>query len=372
MKRILVIVLLVAATAGGAAILLSPQWLKQITASFGIGGAQSGTSDTVSQNLLMLLARPDIAGSELQKAVLGDVELALYAVDSGDLYFVHPKTDDAQAVSRSFQRFSADVTKAGIVQSDSGRVDVGSAVLRFNPSREYLIVMPAGNFRVDPQLRLEFTFDGTVFAPTPEVLSAYLADEAIYDGKRRARVPNSRRAFWNHGAFVAKPGEASLASLVEQVVSHAHAESREQRIQAWTSFVCTQIAYSDFEAWDTVETLKRPNEVLMSRESDCSGKAILMASGMEQIQEDYLLCYYRGHVTVAVPRGSFPAANGLSFRWEDREWVLCETAIRGDVEYRIGLTRLERSEPDAKPLYVQRPKSGEILDFSTGLPLESI
>jgi len=57
--------------------------------------------------------------------------------------------------------------------------------------------------------------------------------------------------------------------------------------------------------------LKRPNEVLMSGQSDCSNKAILLGSLLEQLGEDYLFVYTPDHITVAVKQDGFPASNRL-------------------------------------------------------------
>ena len=76
-------------------------------------------------------------------------------------------------------------------------------------------------------------------------------------------------------------------------------------MQRVLDFVSREIRYDQREAAYDFELLKRPNEVLMSGESDCSNKTILLGSMLEQLGEDYLFVYLPHHITVAVPQGDF-------------------------------------------------------------------
>lgn len=105
----------------------------------------------------------------------------------------------------------------------------------------------------------------------------------------------------------------------------------------------------------------------MSGESDCSNKAILLGSLLEQLGEEYLFVYLPNHITVAVPQGRFPAANGLSLEWEGRTWVIAEGTAPG---FRIGVDRVEEEERFKQFQYVQRPgESAAIFDLATGRQL---
>jgi len=70
------------------------------------------------------------------------------------------------------------------------------------------------------------------------------------------------------------------------------------------------MTYNYSEAYEHAKVLKRPNEVLMTGNSDCSGLTILYASLLEQTEADYRLVYAPEHTTVAVA-GNFPARNGM-------------------------------------------------------------
>ena len=114
--------------------------------------------------------------------------------------------------------------------------------------------------------------------------------------------------------------------------------------------------------------MKRPNEVLMSRTSDCSNKTILMASLLEQIGEDYLLLYCPQHITVAVPQGEFPNENKLSFNWSGKDWMIAETTLPN---FEIGKTKVTESVKLTSVQYVQKPKQTNVIfEAHTFRPLE--
>jgi hypothetical protein len=101
----------------------------------------------------------------------------------------------------------------------------------------------------------------------------------------------------------------------------------------------------------------------MSGKSDCSNKAILLGSLLEQLGEDYLFVYTPGHITVAVRQGGFPVSNGLWLEWEGQAWLIAEGTAPG---FRIGVERL-RDEARLKQFeYVQRPRDRDVIfDLAT-------
>jgi hypothetical protein len=132
-------------------------------------------------------------------------------------------------------------------------------------------------------------------------------------------------------------------------------------------FVSREIKYDQREATYDFELLKRPNEVLMSRESDCSNKAILLGSLLEQLGEDYLFVYLPEHITVAVRQGDFTSDNGLSLEWKGQTWVVAESTAPG---FRIGVDRLVDEGRFKQFQYVQRPRERDaIFDLATGRQL---
>ncbi len=144
--------------------------------------------------------------------------------------------------------------------------------------------------------------------------------------------------------------------------------AREKRIQRLLDFVSQEIAYDQTEALASAETLKRPNETLMSHRTDCSNKAILLGSLLEQAGEDYLFLYCPKHITVAVPRGKFENRNGLAFDWEGQTWLVAESTASG---FQIGVSHLTKEAIFKQVRYVQRPgQKNLIYDAVTLSPLE--
>jgi hypothetical protein len=174
--------------------------------------------------------------------------------------------------------------------------------------------------------------------------------------------------FSNHGAFVARPNEPSLQRFVGELLKDAP-DNREQKVQRLLDFVSSEIEYNWTEAIGQYETLKRPTEVLMSRNGDCSNKTILLASLLEQISEEYLLFYSPRHITVGVKQGNFPNENGLFYTWEGQTWLIAESTFPG---FQIGKTPIN-DDKIKQAEYVQATKfrdaiydvkdSGRRIDF---------
>ena len=140
----------------------------------------------------------------------------------------------------------------------------------------------------------------------------------------------------------------------------------EGKTQKLLDFVTEELKYDYSDANSSAEVLKRPNEVLMTGGSDCSGKVILYASLLEQTDVDYRLVYINGHITVAV-EGNYGNRNGLSFNIGDTTYSIAETTAKG---FQTGRSRLSRNLEIEDIKYIQRPgKDSKIYDAKTGKPL---
>jgi hypothetical protein len=105
----------------------------------------------------------------------------------------------------------------------------------------------------------------------------------------------------------------------------------------------------------------------MSGESDCSNKAILLGSLLEQLGEDYLFVYMPEHITVAVKQGNFPVRNGLFLGWQKEVWLIAEGTAPG---FRIGLDRLREEKRFKQFQHVQRPRDRDLIfDLASGRQL---
>jgi hypothetical protein len=157
--------------------------------------------------------------------------------------------------------------------------------------------------------------------------------------------------------MVGKPNEPSLQRLVKELLKDVP-DNRESKIQRLLDFVTNEIEYNYTEALGGGETLKRPNEILATRNGDCSNKTILLASLLEQINEDYILLYCPKHITVAVPQGDFPNENKMDFEWERKNWLIAETTLPG---FQVGKTIVKDFIKITPVNFVQRPKEKNII-----------
>ena len=96
----------------------------------------------------------------------------------------------------------------------------------------------------------------------------------------------------------------------------------------------------------------------MTRSADCSNKTILLASMLEQINEEYILLYCPQHITVAVPQGNYSIENGLDFTWNQKPWVIAETTAPG---FQIGKSMVVDPNRLTSVQYVQNPKNSDVI-----------
>lgn len=234
----------------------------------------------------------------------------------------------------------------------------------------YLFRTPAENINFSNDKVLPFLFGEVVYDLSLDELTGYLQNTPLYRGRLKVVLDkNKRSVFYNHGVYVAKK-EPSLERLVGRLVQ-AH-DSMEVKVQKLLDFVTNEIEYDSGESYGFVEALKRPNEVLMSGRSDCSGKVILFASFLEQVGADYRIVYTASENdmshTFVIVAGNFPMDNQQSLALGDRNFFFAETAIEG---FKIG-----RSVPgdnlmsNQKIVLLQRPGEDSIVTNAwTGDPL---
>lgn len=323
--------------------------------------------------MLSYLAQPGIAGTKLAEQVMGPLHLELWQVSAREVYFSAP------APQQSGETFDAMVSrividpKRVVMAEDGleGRMRLGDYTLRRSTEKSFFFKTPVDNVKFDPATVLEFPFKSATYRLDMGELSDFLQNKSIFGGRINARTGESQgglpAVFANHGAFVARRGETSLTRFVGELTRDLPADgqgAREARVQRVLDFVSREIKYDQREATYDFELLKRPNEVLTSGESDCSNKAILLGSLLEQLGEDYLFVYLPGHITVAVRQGGFPLGNGLSLEWQGQTWLIAEGTAPG---FRIGIDHLRDEKHFKQFRYVQRPRERDaIFDLTTG------
>lgn len=326
--------------------------------------------------VLSCLAQPGFAGTKVTEQVLGPVRLELLQVPAREVYFSAPAPElTGETFEVTVGRFVVDPKRIVLAGDDgAGRLRLGDYSLRRSEEKSFFFKTPIDNVRFDPATVLRFPYGPATYTLDMRELSDFLQNKSIFGGRMIARTGESQGGrpvvFANHGALVARPGESSLGRLVGELTRDIPADgegARAARVQRVLDFVSREIKYDLREATYDFELLKRPNEVLMSGESDCSNKAILLGSLLEQMGEDYLFVYTPGHITVAVRQGGFPVSNGLWVEWEGQAWLIAEGTAPG---FRIGIDHLRDEARFKQFQYVQRPRDRDaIFDLATGRQL---
>jgi len=272
-------------------------------------------------------------------------------------------------------RFLIDPKRIVIAEDDgSGRLRLGKYSLLRSEDKPLLFKTPIDNIKFDPATVLKFPFKLATYTLEMGELIDFLQNKSIFGGRMSARMEQTQAGlpitFANHGALVARPQETSLRRFADELTRDIPADgdgAREARVQRVLDFVSREIKYDLREATYNFELLKRPNEVLMSGESDCSNKAILLGSLLEQLGEDYLFVYTPDHITVAVRQGSFPVRNGLFLAWQNEVWLIAEGTAPG---FRIGLDKVREEKRFMRFQHVQRPRDRDVIfDLASGKQL---
>jgi hypothetical protein len=365
----LVVALVVVLAVGGTAWAV---WYKRGTGSRR-GGSEAKKKfvpptleERTRDAMLSCLAQPGFVGSKLGEQVLGKVKLELLQVSDREVYFSTPTPEKAGAEFESMiSPFLIDTKRIVNAEDDGGRLRLGKYSLLRSEDKHFFFKTPLENIKFDPATVLKFPFKLATYTLSMNELTDFLQNKSIFGGRINARSEQLRAGqpivFANHGALVAKPEEASLQRFVDELTRDIPANgegAREARVQRVLDFVSREIKYDLREATYNFELLKRPNEVLMSGESDCSNKAILLGSLLEQLGEEYLFVYTPDHITIAVKQGSFPVRNGLFLPWQAEVWLIAEGTAPG---FRIGLDKLRDEKRFKQFQHVQRPKDRDVI-----------
>ena len=322
--------------------------------------------------VLSCLAQPGFVGTKVSEQVLGPVHLEMWQVPDKEIYFSAPAPEKlGEAFESIVARFVIDSKRIDMAQDDGGRLRLGKYSLLRSPDKDRFFKTPLDNIKFDNGTVLKFPFKEATYTLDMRELEDFLRNKSIFGGRMNARMEKTRAGmpviFANHGAFVANPQEPSLRRFVDDLTRDIPPDSegaREARVQRVLDFVSREIKYDFRETTYKFELLKRPDEVLMSGESDCSNKAILLGSLLEQLGEDYLFVYTPDHITVAVKQGNFPAGNGLFLAWQGQVWLIAEGTAPG---FRIGVDHVQQEAHLKQFLHVQRPRDRDIIfDLATG------
>lgn len=317
-------------------------------------------SAEIRESMVFMLAQPSFSGQEFREQLLGKGRLEKYRWREKEAYFTFPETDEDE-FKQFLDKYIIDVSKVDFGKTANGIIELDDYKLRIQPAASRFFKTTTDNFRLDTNQTVTFPYSGFDYIASLEELRNFANSSQLYGGRIITRAParsnEPQYVFANHGIMVAKPGEPTLKRLTEELLKDI-GDNREARIQRLVDFVSNEIEYSYTEAVAPTEKLKRASETLMTRNGDCSNKTILLASLLEQINEEYILLYCPRHITVAVPQGNYPNDNGLDFKWDKRNWMIAETTLAG---FQIGYTKVQNFTLLTTINYVQDPKLSEII-----------
>jgi hypothetical protein len=317
-------------------------------------------SAEIRESMVFMLAQPSFSGQEFREQLLGKGRLEKYRWREKEAYFTFPETDEAEFTA-FLDKYIIDVGKVDFGKTANGIIELDDYKLRINPAASRFFKTTTDNFRLDTNQTVTFPYSGFNYTASLDELRNFANSSQLYGGRIITKAPTRSNepqyVFANHGIMVAKPGEPTLKRLVDELLKDI-GDNREARIQRLVDFVSNEIEYSYTEAVAPTEKLKRASETLMTRNGDCSNKTILLASLLEQINEEYILLYCPRHITVAVPQGNYPNDNGLDFKWDKRNWMIAETTLAG---FQIGYTKVQDFTRLTTINYVQDPKLSEII-----------
>lgn len=312
------------------------------------------------ETLIFMLAQRSFSGEEFREQLLGRGRIEKYAWQKKEAYMTFPETDDSE-----WQQFLkdhvVDVDKITFGTATEDSIKLDDYELRPSPFASRFFKTTSDNLKLNTSDSLTFPFIGANYTISPDELRNFTNNSQLYGGKLVAKMPERRdepqMVFANHGIMVAKPGEPSLKRLIDDLLRDV-GDSREARIQRLVDFVSNEIEYSFTEAVSVREKLKRASETLMTRSADCSNKTILLASMLEQINEEYVLLYCPRHITVAIPQGNFANENKIDFTWDRRPWLIAETTTPG---FQIGKSMVAEPNRLTNVQYIQDPKNSNVI-----------
>lgn len=328
--------------------------------------ADAITARQIRDNTILLLDHQTFSGEEFRQQVLGRGVLHRYVKVNDEAFFSYPESPEEEFAG-FISKYFIDAKKLDHGKESDGMLRIGDYKIPASPLAARFFRTNLANIRIEPDQTLRFPYANAEYTMSLKEMNNFLNDSMVYGGRLVAqqgeRTNRPLTIFANHGIAIAKPDEPSLKRLVDDLLKDIGPD-RETRVQRLVDFVADEIEYSFTEAIGGRETLKRPNETLMTRNGDCSNKTILLASLLEQIGEEYILLYTPRHITVAVPLGNFPNENKVDYEFDNRHWTVAETTVKG---FQVGRSKVDRPEILQLVNYVQDPKHMDVIyDVNSG------
>ncbi len=329
---------------------------------YGCNKKESETDENTNKRLrdamISYMSEPIFRNRDFVQQITGtEADLKLYDMDEQELYFTINKKDFDS--STTLNKLTIDIKRVDFGSEQNGDVFLGAYTLK--GTTRFLFRFPRNDFKPDSTKSITIKLvDGLGYIISMNELADFADDKSIYGGKTNSEI-SANKYLANHGAFVGIKNEPSLKRLCDKIITDKN--NKEKTAQELLDFVTRNIVFSEKEAGGGFEILKRPNEVLMTGKSDCSGLTILYASLLEQTGINYRLVYFPGHIAVAV-EGIFHNKNNTIIKYDNVVYSLAETTIRG---FRIGITELLKKDLTSEVTFIQKPgKDSKIINVKTG------
>ena len=309
------------------------------------------------------MSEPMFRNKDFVQQITGtEADLKLYDMDEKTLYFAINKADFDSSVTLNKLTIDRNTVEFGFEQN--GDVFLGAYTLK--GTSRLLFRIPKNDFKPDSSRSVTVKFtSGLSYSQSIIELADFADDTTVYGGSTGVETKKDKYMA-NHGAFISVKGEQSLNRFLKQIINEN--DKNEIKAQKLLDFVTGEIAFSQTEAYGGYEILKRPNEVLMTGVSDCSGLTILYASLLEQTGINYRLVYFPGHIAVAVA-GDFANHNNLRIKYENENYSIAEVTVKG---FKIGETILMNKNVADEITYIQKPgKDSKIINYKTGKPVNN-
>lgn len=272
--------------------------------------------EKMQRQTINFIAQPTFSGDYIfYKITSAKANLEMYYYDIQQAYFTCNKQD---YVPENLNKFiiNMDCVVVAILKNDQLELDTKV----YTDTSKIFFKMPVSNFKVDSNRVIETRYDDLTYKVTlPQIFNFSNLKSAIGGGA--IAISEDNKHFINHGSVVAKKNEASLNEFVKQVTKKA--ATNETKAQTLLNFVTQKIEYNQDEATNGYETIKRPDEVLFTKNSDCSGKAILYASLLQQLDVKWSLFYFENHICVGVA-GKFNETNPHKFKLNGTDYYMAE------------------------------------------------
>jgi hypothetical protein len=299
-----------------------------------------------------MMAQPTFYGDSLLYKMTGaDANLEMFYVDTKKIIF----SCDKDNLNDVFSKLA--INKDSIVIKQPNETKSQSDTKTF-------FEMTVSNLKIDTNKIIETKYNNSTYHITIPQMVDFVTMKSNLRGGAFAVTPDGETMI-SHGVAVSIKGEKSLTNLVNQLVDKT--KSIELSAQTLLDFVTNEIEYSDAEATSGSETIKRPDEILFTRNSDCSGKTILYASLLQQTKAKWCILYYEKHVCVGVA-GNFQTKNTSKISIDGIDYYLAETTAPNakiGEDYWNGKLQSDYLE------FYQIPENGaDIIDYQTKLPLE--